>query len=66
MEKTLQQFYESITKKADEIERMLEEDDFENFTIKVHALKSSARLIGAEALSENARKLEDYGRFIRS
>lgn len=33
-----------------------------NYTIKVHALKSSARIIGAEDLSELARALEDAGK----
>ena len=65
MEKTLRQFYESISGNADEIERFLTEEDFDNFTIKVHALKSSARLVGAEDLSEMARKLEDYAKLIR-
>ena len=65
MEKTLRQFYESITNNADEIERLLAEGDYDNFTIKVHALKSAARLVGATRLSENAAKLEDYGKLIR-
>lgn len=58
MEKTLQQFYESIPEKAEEIERYFTEEDLENYAIKVHALKSSARLVGAEDLSEAARELE--------
>ena len=66
LEKTLRMFYESIGKNAKELEHMLDADDFENFTIKVHALKSSARLIGAADLSEMARRLEEYGKFIRS
>ena len=33
-----------------------------DYTIKVHALKSSARIIGASKLSEMARKLEDAGK----
>ena len=32
-----------------------------NYTTKVHALKSSARVIGANELSERARRLEDAG-----
>ncbi len=35
--------------------------DYKNYTIKVHALKSSARLIGALKLSDEARYLEDCG-----
>ncbi|MBR0163285.1 MAG: DegV family EDD domain-containing protein [Lachnospiraceae bacterium] len=57
----LRLFYESAAQKADEIERYLENEDWENYTIKVHALKSSARLIGASALSEDAAHLEAMG-----
>ncbi len=38
-----------------------EEKDLENFTIKAHALKSSAAIIGAGYLSDEAKKLEKYG-----
>ena len=34
----------------------------ENYTIKVHALKSSARIIGAEKLSQLALELENAGK----
>ena len=61
IDRTLRQFYEESAYKADEIERMLAEEDYENYTIKVHALKSSARMIGANALSELAKELEDLG-----
>ena len=66
MLKTIRAFYDDITKNADEIERLLADDDYENYTIKVHALKSAARLIGATALSKDAAKLEEYGKLIRS
>ena len=48
--------------KADEIEELYNKGDIENYTIKVHALKSSARIIGASELSEAARQLEDAGK----
>ena len=54
-------FAESAMEKAAEIERYFEEEDWENYTIKVHALKSSALLIGATALSERAAHLEAMG-----
>ncbi|MBQ6903582.1 MAG: DegV family EDD domain-containing protein, partial [Lachnospiraceae bacterium] len=57
----LKLFAESAKAKADEIEAFLREEDWENYTIKVHALKSSARLIGATALSEDAKALEALG-----
>ena len=47
--------------KASEIEELLGTGDIKDYTIKVHALKSSARIIGANDLSELARKLEDAG-----
>ncbi len=55
-------FYESIDDKADEIGRLYEERDFNGFAIKVHALKSSARIIGAEIFGEEAQRLEDAGK----
>ena len=46
---------------ADEIDRLQAAGDLENYTIKVHALKSSARLIGAMDLSARAKALEEAG-----
>lgn len=45
-----------------EIRRYYEKGDIENYTIKVHALKSTARLAGAEHLSKLAKYLEDCGK----
>ncbi len=59
--KTLQQFYNSIQNNLRDIETFLNENDIKNYTIKVHALKSSARLIGADELSGQAAYLEDCG-----
>ena len=64
LKKTLQSFYDQIPENADEIEKLSKDKDYENYTIKVHALKSSARLIGATELSELARVLEEYGNII--
>ena len=61
LEQTLKEFYKNIDKKADEIEKFAEAGDWRNYTILVHALKSSARLIGAEKLSEDAKYLEKCG-----
>ncbi|MCR5097399.1 MAG: response regulator [Lachnospiraceae bacterium] len=55
-------FYAAIEDKADEIQRFFDSGDIENFTIKAHALKSSARIIGAAELSEKARLLEMAGK----
>ena len=58
---TLEIFYKSIDPNANAIEEFLENGDYKNYTIKVHALKSSARLIGAGELSADAKHLEDCG-----
>ena len=59
--KTLQQFWNSINNNLRDIEKFMSEGDIKNYTIKVHALKSSARLIGASELSAQAAYLEDAG-----
>jgi signal transduction histidine kinase/CheY-like chemotaxis protein/HPt (histidine-containing phosphotransfer) domain-containing protein len=56
---TLTFFKDSIDSKADEIEELYFKDDFKDYGTKVHALKSSARLIGAKELSAKAKALED-------
>ena len=58
---TLEQFYRAIKPNIKAIDGFLRSKDYKNYTIRVHALKSSARLIGAEALSADARHLEDLG-----
>lgn len=60
-ENVVTDFYNSIDRNADAIEGYLRENDIRNFTVLVHALKSSARLIGALELSEMALNLEDLG-----
>ena len=59
--KTLQQFWNSINNNLRDIEAFWKNDDIKNYTIKVHALKSSARLIGAMELSKQAAYLEECG-----
>ena len=54
-------FVESARVKSDDIEKSFEEEDWENFTIRVHALKSASRLIGATKLSKDAERLEALG-----
>ena len=58
----LKVFYETIDAKTEEIGRYYNDDDIKDYTIKVHALKSSARIIGAVQLGEDAQKLEDAGK----
>jgi len=54
-------FYSSIKAESEAIEKFYGEKDLHNYTIKVHALKSSARIVGALDLSEKAKRLEDAG-----
>ncbi len=54
-------FAEAISSGADEIERYFRQKDWKSYTVKVHALKSTSRIIGAKELSERARRLEDAG-----
>ncbi len=55
-------FHQTAEEKATEIERLYKSGDLENYTIMVHALKSSARIIGAAKLSEYAKELEAAGK----
>ncbi len=54
-------FAQSVISGAKEIANFYKSSDWKNYTTKVHALKSSARVIGANELSEKARRLEDAG-----
>ena len=54
-------FAQSVANGAKEIEDFFNNADCKNYTTKVHALKSSARVIGAKELSERAKRLEDAG-----
>lgn len=64
-EETLQSvsrdFYDAIESKAEAIERSAREGDFKNYTVFVHALKSSSRLVGEMELSRDAARLEQCG-----
>ncbi len=55
-------FYDSIDDKYSEIQGFYASEDWENYAIKVHALKSSAKLIGAMKLSGDAQLLENAGK----
>lgn len=57
----LKEFAESGRQNAEDIEAFKNSKDIENYTIKVHALKSSARIIGAKILSSEAKDLEELG-----
>ena len=54
-------FAESIIPAAGLIENYYKSEDWKNYTTKVHALKSTAKVVGAAELSEKAKRLEDAG-----
>lgn len=54
-------FHKTASAKAEEIRRLYEAEDIKGYTVKVHALKSSARIIGAGKLSGLAKELEAAG-----
>ncbi len=58
LENVIKDFRISIDDKADAIEQYYNAGDLKNYEILVHALKSSARLIGAMELSAQAAYLE--------
>ncbi|MCI7330205.1 MAG: response regulator [Selenomonadaceae bacterium] len=58
---TLQLFAAAYTENKSAIQNFFDTRDWKNYTIRVHALKSSARIIGAGELSELAAALEQAG-----
>ena len=58
----LKVYASSVGKYIEEITEFLKADDLENATIKIHALKSTSRIIGAESIGELALALENAGK----
>ncbi len=58
LEGAVRDFFDAIDRQADAIERYCLQKDVDNYRILVHGLKSSARLVGAESLSQDAAYLE--------
>ncbi len=58
---TLKMYRGAVQKNADDIEQFWAVKDIKNTTIKVHALKSTSRVIGALELGEFAARLEKAG-----
>ncbi|MBQ8117692.1 MAG: response regulator [Lachnospiraceae bacterium] len=54
-------FVRSISDRTGELEHALEKEDWRSYTRLVHSLKSTARLVGADALSGLAEALESAG-----
>jgi len=55
-------FFETAEENGKVLHKAYFDDDIKNFTVKVHAMKTSLRIIGANALSEEAARLEDAGK----
>lgn len=62
LKRAVEIFVSTADAKADEISELYTAGDIDGYTIRVHALKSSARIIGAMELSELARALEAAGK----
>lgn len=58
----LRMFAAQAQEKHDEIASLYESADWDGYTVKVHALKSTSLTIGAEALSAQAKELELAGK----
>ncbi len=60
----LKQYAESGPDTLDTIVHCMKKEDWKNYTVKVHALKSSSRLAGLDALSEAAAHLEESAHIV--
>ena len=58
----LTMFRTQAVEKRAELVSLYEAEDWNNYTVKVHALKSTALTIGAEQLADKARLLEQAGK----
>lgn len=58
----LDMYYEQAEEKLQELKNLYEEQNWKDYTIKVHALKSIMRSMGANILSEKAKALEAAGK----
>lgn len=61
-EDNMRMFLQAASEKKDLIRKHAEQEDWNSYTIEVHALKSNAAYIGAEALSEVAFEHEHMGK----
>ena len=59
-------FCKAIDRTSDEIEKAFNNGDIKTYTIKVHGLKSTARMVGAFGVSEKAAALEEKSKSINA
>lgn len=57
----LNDFYKLIDYKTEKLNTLIEDNNIKDYTIEVHALKNTARMIGASKLSEFFYQMELYG-----
>ena len=55
----LAQYASEVPSRTEELSQFFSSGDYEGYEIVVHALKSTSKMIGADALSETARQLEE-------
>ncbi len=58
----LQRFYKGFDKNSAKIDSFLVKEDYDNYMITVHAIKSNAKMIGAPELSKMFEALENAAR----
>ncbi|MDO5521199.1 MAG: Hpt domain-containing protein [bacterium] len=59
---TLESLVIYVPKKLEHIKKCLDDNDYTNYIIEAHTLKSNAALIGAEILAAQAKELEYAGK----
>ena len=59
---SLKMFYDTIDDHCKVLEKAIEDKDYKLYTVKVHALKASAKIVGAMKLSKMAAELEKAGK----
>ncbi len=57
----LYDYYEDIDRKVEAIRQFVSERNAKEYTVEVHSLKSSSKMIGAFELAEKAYELEKCG-----
>ncbi|SKB96662.1 Signal transduction histidine kinase [Lachnospiraceae bacterium] len=60
-QKAVEIYFDEMGFNENELTRCFEKGDWAGYTVRIHALKSTSRVIGAEGLSELARQLEEAG-----
>lgn len=59
---TITLFIETYPEKENLIKEYIETNQLENFTIEVHSMKTSMKLIGSQSLSERFKEMEEQGK----